>query len=413
MHCSYCNSSDIYLDEAAGQFTCTQCGLVLEENTIVSTIEFQETGDRSHVIGRHVSYAAAMSNSGGLYSGGYGSGNSRESTLAKARIKIKAVADSVGNLVSTDIDMVGMAHQYYKLALAKNFLSGRKAEHVAVACLYLVCRKHRTDHLLIDFSDSTQCNVYNLGRVFVQLIQILQEHQLPIIDPSLFIHRYAKKLQLEDKLVKPVMISALRIVTRMKKDWMTTGRRPDGICAAAMLISTRAHGVEKPIDEIARLFRISKETLRFRLKEFSETHVAKLSLEDFRGMSDRAFDALNESWQQMDPPIYRRHQLAAEVAAEAVDGEVASSSSEPATRRAKAFEELYEDIRVELESAPQAEDNELLTDGEGEEDDGVGKAGKRIRAVKSAERPIASDEMDEEDPEIAGALLDHAERSSK
>lgn len=38
----------------------------------------------------------------------------------------------MGNLVSTDIDIVGQAHQYYKLALGKNFLSGRKSEHVAV-----------------------------------------------------------------------------------------------------------------------------------------------------------------------------------------------------------------------------------------------------------------------------------------
>ena len=78
-----CKSRDILFDEAGGQFTCTQCGLVLEENTIVSTIEFQETGDRAHVIGRHVSYSAAMSNTGGLYSGTYGGGNSRENTLAK------------------------------------------------------------------------------------------------------------------------------------------------------------------------------------------------------------------------------------------------------------------------------------------------------------------------------------------
>lgn len=85
-----------------------------------------------------------------------------------------------------------------------------------------MCRKNKTDHLLIDFSDSTQANVYNLGKVFVQLVQVLQEHNLPIVDPSLYIHRYAKKLNMEDRLLRPVTTSALRLVTRMKKDWIGT-----------------------------------------------------------------------------------------------------------------------------------------------------------------------------------------------
>lgn len=37
-------------------------------------------------------------------------------------------------------------------------------------------------------------------------------------------------------------LTALRIVGRMKRDWIVAGRRPAGICAAALLISARAHG---------------------------------------------------------------------------------------------------------------------------------------------------------------------------
>ena len=317
----------------------------------MSSIEFQETGDRSHVIGRHVSYSAAMSNTGGLYSGGYGGGNSRENTLAKARVKIKAVADSVGNLVSTDIDVVGMAHQYYKLALGKNFLSGRKSEHVAVACLYLVCRKSKTDHLLIDFSDSTQTNVYNLGRVFIQLIQLLQEHKLPIIDPSLFIHRYVKRLQLEEKQVKPITMTALRLVTRMKKDWIATGRRPDGVCAAALLIATRAHGIHRSQTDIAKLFRITSDTLRRRLQEFRESPAAQLSLEDFTVVSEKQFEELTGSLEEMDPPAFTRGLRTSQESAS--DDEHIPGRAPSARRRA--FAELYEDIYSELSKIEEEE----------------------------------------------------------
>jgi transcription factor IIIB subunit 2 len=340
-----------------------------------------------------------MSNTGGLYSGGYGSGNSRENTLAKARIKIKAVADSVGNLVSTDIDVVGMAHQYYKLALGKNFLSGRKSEHVAVACLYLVCRKNKTDHLLIDFSDSTQSNVYNLGRVFVQLIQVLQEYKLPIIDPSLFIHRYVKKLELEERMVKPVTMTALRIVTRMKKDWIVTGRRPDGICAAALLIATRAHGVHRSQLDIAKMFRVTGDTLKRRLYEFQLTPAATLSLDDFTTLSDRAFEDATEALEAMDPPAFRRAQQRSEIDKD--DMSIAESEDkriQSQTVRKRAFIDLYEEIDKELNV---------------EED---GPRSRRYKATSSSadvEAEADDAERTGEDEEVDQCILTEAERSSR
>lgn len=55
MECPSCSSRDIEFHESSGHAVCVQCGTVLEENTIVSSIEFQETGDRSHIIGQFVS----------------------------------------------------------------------------------------------------------------------------------------------------------------------------------------------------------------------------------------------------------------------------------------------------------------------------------------------------------------------
>jgi transcription factor IIIB subunit 2 len=41
MKCSKCGSRDIDFQEAGGQSICINCGTVLEESTIVSSIEFQ------------------------------------------------------------------------------------------------------------------------------------------------------------------------------------------------------------------------------------------------------------------------------------------------------------------------------------------------------------------------------------
>ena len=51
------------------------------------------------------------------------------------------------------------------------------------------------------------------------------------LDPCLYIMRFANKLQFGAK-THEVSMTALRIVQRMKKDSMHSGRRPTGLCGA-------------------------------------------------------------------------------------------------------------------------------------------------------------------------------------
>lgn len=94
LHCPQCGSRDLDFQESAGQVACYDCGTLLEESTIVSAVEFQETGDRSHLIGQFVSLARA--NTAYLNSsakGRYGFvQDSREVTLGAARRAIQQVA---------------------------------------------------------------------------------------------------------------------------------------------------------------------------------------------------------------------------------------------------------------------------------------------------------------------------------
>jgi transcription factor IIIB subunit 2 len=52
MKCSKCGSRDIDFQESIGQSICVNCGTVLEENTIVSSIEFQVCCALFGVLGR-------------------------------------------------------------------------------------------------------------------------------------------------------------------------------------------------------------------------------------------------------------------------------------------------------------------------------------------------------------------------
>ena len=54
--CSNCGGTDIEYDHARGDAVCTNCGSVLEDNIIVSEVNFQETASGgSSVIGQFVS----------------------------------------------------------------------------------------------------------------------------------------------------------------------------------------------------------------------------------------------------------------------------------------------------------------------------------------------------------------------
>jgi transcription factor IIIB subunit 2 len=86
--------------------------------------------------------------------------------------------------------------------------------------------------LLIDFSDVLQIDVYALGRAYVQISRALFIN-IPAVDPCLYIIRFAHKFELAEK-THEVAMTALRLVQRMKRDWIHLGRRPSGLCGAGI-----------------------------------------------------------------------------------------------------------------------------------------------------------------------------------
>merc|ERR1719162_2355192 len=79
----------------------------------------------------------------------------------------------------------------------------------------------------------------------------------------------------------------------MKRDWIVVGRRPAGICAAALLLSARAHGFSRAHHDVTRILRICGMTVIKRIKEFEATPSASLTLDQFHD---------NEIEAEADPP---------------------------------------------------------------------------------------------------------------
>ena len=62
------------------------------------------------------------------------------------------------------------------------------------------------------------------------------------IDPCLYVHRFAARLDFKERMWG-VTQTALQLIKSMKRDWIQTGRRPAGVCGAALFIAAHVHGV--------------------------------------------------------------------------------------------------------------------------------------------------------------------------
>ncbi|MEN2495478.1 MAG: transcription factor TFIIIB subunit brf1 [Marteilia pararefringens] len=283
--CDSCGSSEFVTDSAKGDSVCTQCGTVQTKHSgsfLVSTIDFQEANNGSkQAIGQFVGsdgYFASRHMSGvGLYLSGR---ESKQMTFSNAKRSIEDIAIPM-KLPSHIIDM---AFNFYKMCYNRNLTRGRKLRILCAACLYLSCRLELTSHMLVDFSQSIQTDMASILKYFSLVAKSLGI-QIPLIDPCLYIPRFAEKLELGNK-TNGVVEVAINLISGMQRDWMATGRRPSGLCAASLLISSRLHGFHRTVDDVMRIFKLHKSTLLKRLTEFSKIPTGSMKYDEMLSSND-------------------------------------------------------------------------------------------------------------------------------
>ncbi|XP_073923112.1 transcription factor IIIB 90 kDa subunit isoform X3 [Castor canadensis] len=239
--CRGCGGTDIELDAARGDAVCTGCGSVLEDNIIVSEVQFVEnSGGGSSAVGQFVSLdgAGKTPTLGGGFHVNLGK-ESRAQTLQNGRRHIH----HLGSQLQLNQHCLDTAFNFFKMAVSKHLTRGRKMAHVIAACLYLVCRTEGTPHMLLDLSDLLQVNVYVLGKTFLLLAR-----ELCINAPAI-----------------------------------------------ALLVAARMHDFRRTVKEVISVVKVCESTLRKRLTEFEDTPTSQLTIDEFMKID------LEE---ECDPPSY-------------------------------------------------------------------------------------------------------------
>jgi transcription factor IIIB subunit 2 len=238
--------------------------------------------------------------------------SSRERIIRKATDELMNLRDALGIGDDRD-DVIVMASNFFRIALDHNFTKGRSKELVFSSCLYLTCRQFKLAVLLIDFSSYLRVSVYDLGSVYLQLCDMLyitENHNYEkLVDPSIFIPRFSNML-LKGAHNNKLVLTATHIIASMKRDWMQvcvtppvtymlfvlrvlfillwlcvnvalqTGRKPSGICGAALYTAALSHGIKCSKTDIVNIVHICEATLTKRLIEFGDTEAASLTADE-------------------------------------------------------------------------------------------------------------------------------------
>lgn len=251
--------------------------MVQEENAVVSALQFDSTTSKTVLHGRMVNVENTNIGTQFIDSSYY-----IKNTLKSICLKL-----SLGN------DHAEGAFRWYKLCLQYSLSKGKSILYTLSACVYITCRQESTPHLLIDFSNELRIDLFKIGKVFLKIRQLLGV-DIPLIDPSLYMHRFCSQLKFKNK---EILSFSTLLVSRMKKDWILEGRRPNNSCGAALLIASRIFNEERDITEVARVVHASVATINRRLEEIRDTESAELQIGQFK-----------DAWisREENPPAFKK-----------------------------------------------------------------------------------------------------------
>lgn len=275
--CPECQSENI--EESEGATVCGDCGTSINESNIVSEVQFGENASGAAVV------QGAFVNEDQRHARGdpgrYGNiREPREVSEQHGREELRKQS-SWHHLPE---HIYEQAFAFYKLGLNINFVQGRMISVVAAVCLYAACRRsNNKDHgmLLIDFAEGIAINVYRIGQTWQDLKKALMLTECrPVMDVEDMVQRFVRKLEFGRDTHK-VVNDTLLLLRRMKRDWMVTGRRPNGLIGACIILAARMNNYRRTVREVVYVTKVCDMTVVSRLKEFQRTEASTMTVEDF------------------------------------------------------------------------------------------------------------------------------------
>ena len=160
MKCEKCGNEDIKYEFIAGKITCNFCGFIIEECILNPDISFNQNDLSKVTANGHL-----------IVSNNEKTSNFMNKSTEFIFISAKRKINQLGNSLKLCSKFQDSAFRLFMFASHKGFVQGRKLQALCISCIYVVCRRERMPHLLVDFSDITQTRSSKIGAIFLKFIR--------------------------------------------------------------------------------------------------------------------------------------------------------------------------------------------------------------------------------------------------
>jgi len=288
--CPEC-SGQLINDEEHGETVCTDCGLVVEEDSVDRGPEWrafdaQEKNQKSRVgapTTNTMHDKGLSTNSDWRDKDAYGNSlgsrqrekmqrlrkwnerfrtrDSKERNLKQALGEIDRMASALGlpsNVRET-------ASVIYRRALNEDLLPGRSIEGVSTACVYAAARQAGVPRSLDEIAEVSRVEKNEVARTYRYVVRELGLEVQPA-DPESYVPRFASGLGLSDESEH----RARKLLQNAKEKGVHSGKSPVGLAAAAVYAAallTNEKTTQAAVSEVAD---ISEVTIRNRYHELLE-----------------------------------------------------------------------------------------------------------------------------------------------
>jgi len=285
--CLECGGANLVHDYDSGETVCSNCGLVLHEQTLDKGPEWraftQEEKQARSRVGVPTSYSVhdkGLSTAiGRVDRDAFGRKLPLSTRLQMWRLRKWQIRSRVHSSVDrnlaqamAELDRLSdklyipgpikeKAAVVYRKSLDKGLVRGRSIAAIAAASLYAACRNSETPRTLREIAEASLVDKKDVARCYRLLLREL-EMQMPIADPMTYVSKIAERTGISG----PTQGIAIKIIHEAKKRRAASGKDPMGLAAAALYIACLQSNEKKTQKDIAEAAGVTEVTVRNRYK---------------------------------------------------------------------------------------------------------------------------------------------------
>ncbi|TDH74152.1 uncharacterized protein CCR75_008047 [Bremia lactucae] len=288
-HCRECGSKDVVTDFSAGDVVCRGCGMILGERIIDDSPEWRtfandDRGGDPAAKSRVGDVADARLDSLSLSTylvdpkksgGGADSSKHKRPNISSDSAKVKrmqrnmARIQEVADYLSLPKKIVEVALDIYADAEKQEInMRGPERESMAVAVLFIACRKASNARSLKEFEEASGIPKRRIGKSFMSLQRQLKL-EVKQATTEEYVQRFCSRLGLPNK----TQMIAHTVAQKADRLELSNGQPPVAVAASVIYLVAAYTNAKRSIQEISDVTMIGEKSMKRVCKELNKSRV--------------------------------------------------------------------------------------------------------------------------------------------